>query len=51
MTHWVYVHVCIIQRSELEERGAMSVVGDVLSRALDQDFAAGFRPEDHTPSQ
>ena len=36
--------VCV-QRSELGEEG-MSVVGGLVARALEQDFATGFRPED-----
>jgi hypothetical protein len=33
------------KRSELREEG-MSVVGGLVARALEQDFATGFRPED-----
>ena len=36
--------VCV-QRSVLGEEG-MSVVGGLVARALEQDFATGFRPED-----
>ena len=34
-----------VQRSELGEEG-MSVVGGLVARALEQDFATGFRSED-----
>ena len=34
-----------LQRSELGE-DELSVVGGVVARALEQDFATGFRPED-----
>ena len=37
------------QRSELGE-GGMSIVGGLVARALEQDFATGFRPEDNNSS-
>ena len=45
MCTYVRMYVYGLQRSELGE-DELSVVGGVVARALEQDFATGFRPED-----